>query len=823
MRYTVLKLFIFSVFISFGLLYNTSLAQNNIKNIKAVRIENPPKIDGIIDEAVWQKANIAGDFSQYEPYNDRPASLNTEVKILYDDKSIYIAAIMYDSAPDSILTELGLRDSGDQLNADRFWVDINPFNDGVNGFRFQVSASGIQTDMNMSGYTGNGGDKNWDAVWKSEVKIIENGWIVEMEIPYSALRFPKQNVHQWGINFWREIRRTRESSSWNFVNRRIGNAIASLGVLNGIEDITPPLRLALYPYLSNYVENNHQHNGWKNTINGGIDLKLGISESFTMDMTLIPDFGQVQSDALVLNLSPYEVKYDEKRQFFTEGTELFGKANLFYSRRIGSRPKGYFIAYSELQENEYITENPIETRLINATKISGRTKSGLGIGIFNAMTASSHAIITDTINEVDRTIVTQPFTNYNLLVVDQSLKNNSYISLVNTNVSGSIDGYTANVTGTDFRILDKTNMYRISGNAALSQQYFNNNDDNLGYKYSLNAGKIGGTWQYGYYRNVANNTYEQNDMGFLRHNNYISNGVSLSYNIFDPFWRFWNVTNVLSFDNSYLYEPNAYAGTTLGYQLRMLFDTRFFINFSAHYAPLTQRDFFEPRVPGRFYEIGEAMNLYLFVSSDYRKRVYFDGGINYYKIFTSHNEEHITFDAKPTFRASDKLNLSYRFYYLEKINNIGYVRHFSDNTIIFGKRHSPTLTNSITANYIFSKDISLRFNLRHYWSKVNYNDEYFLLNFDGSLNSIDIADEFRANDINYNAFTIDMMLVWYFAPGSQLSLVWKNAIYSNSDYLPLSYFDNLNHLMQEPQINSFSIKVLYYLDYQNIKRLFSAK
>ncbi|MBS4014162.1 MAG: hypothetical protein KGZ97_10470 [Bacteroidetes bacterium] len=817
MRYTYISSAILLILTFTVFLFDSSviIAQNGKKTVTAVRTEVHPKIDGIIDEDIWNSAFKASDFVQYEPYNDRPASFQTEVRIMFDDAYIYIAAIMYDAAPDSILKELGRRDSGEQLNSDRFWVDINPFNDGINGFRFQVSASGIQTDINMSGSTGNGGDRNWDAVWKSAVEINEHGWVVEMEIPYSALRFPKQNVHEWGINFWREIRRTREVSSWNFVNRKIGNSIASLGTLTGIEDITPPVRLALYPYVSNYVEKKQHKQGWTNTFNGGMDLKWGINESFTMDMTLIPDFGQVQSDALVLNLSPYEVKYDEKRQFFTEGIELFRKADLFYSRRIGAMPKGHNNIYNIVSDNEVIIENPIETRLINATKISGRTSSGLGVGFFNAMTAPSHALLVDTITNIEREISTQPFTNYNLFVLDQSLKNNSYIGLINTNVIGSIDGYTANITGADFRIHDKSNLYRISGNTAISQQYYNDKDDNFGYKYALNIGKFGGSWQYNYYRSVISNSYQQNDMGFLSHNNTINNNASLSYNIFDPFWRFWNVSNAISVNSAYLYDPYTFAGMSAGYRLRLLFDTRFFVMLNLDYAPFSQKDFFEPRVKGRFYDIGQAFNYHTFISSDYRKRIYVDASINYYQIYSEHNQKYYTLDLKPTFRASNKLNLSYRFYYNLKNNNVGYVKHIDEETIYFGKRHSPTTVNSLMANYIFSKNLSLSFDLRHYWSTVNYTGEYFLLNNNGKLERI--PENLEISDINYNAFTIDMMLIWYFAPGSQLSLMWKNAIYTNNNNIPNTFHENLSIMLKEPQINSVSLKILYYLDYSKLK------
>ncbi|MBW6497252.1 MAG: carbohydrate binding family 9 domain-containing protein [Bacteroidales bacterium] len=789
------------------------------RRLEAMRVAHPPKMDGTLSDPIWQLAFPANGFMQYEPHNDRPASFETEVRVLFDDNSIYIGALLFDPSPDSILTELGLRDADDKLNADQFWVDINPFNDGVNGFRFKVSASGVETDVNMSGSTGNRGDLNWDAVWKSQVSITDFGWVVEMEIPYSALRFPKGAMQDWGINFWREIRRTRESSSWNFVNRRIGEQLGSMGLLSGLDGIDPPLRLAFFPYVSGYMEKNGGDLGWARTFNGGMDVKYGISESFTLDMTLIPDFGQVHSDARVLNLTPYEVKYDENRQFFTEGTELFSKADLFYSRRIGTEPKGYRSVRNELLENEVIEENPVETRLINATKFSGRTSRGLGIGIFNGMTAASNALVLDTIGQQTREITTQPFTNYNLVVLDQSLPNNSYVSLVNTNVSGSAEGYMANVTGTEFRLLDRTNMFRASGKAALSQQYFSEADNNFGYKYDLNLGKYGGTWQYSYSRSVISDTYEQNDMGFLRRNNEVEDEVSLSYNVFDPFWRILNYSTGLSFEYSKLFNPRTFTGMELGYNLRVLFDTRFFIIFRANYKPQGERDYFEPRAPGRFYETDDAFDLYLMYSTDYRKRVYLDGSFYYEKINSIYNQDSFNFDFRPTFRASDRLNIGYGLNYSEKRNDIGYVRQNNPEEVYFGKRNSPTTINTLRTTYIFSPTIALNFDLRHYWSRVFYDGDYFFLNTNGRLENIE--EDLQIPDINYNAFTIDMKLTWNFAPGSQLSLVWKNIIDSRQSDASPTFLENLERTLNEPQLNSFSLKLLYYIDYQMIRRAVS--
>ncbi len=811
MRY---NLVLFSLLFLFTAL-QSSYASSERREITAFRTSQPPEIDGTLRDAVWEKANVASDFHQYEPHNDRRASFNTEVRVLYDDRSIYIAARMFDSAPDSILREMGLRNSGNSLNADRFYVDINPFNDGINGFRFQVSASGVQTDSNMSG-AGSHGDTNWDAVWISRHSITDDGWIVEMEIPYAALRFPKGDIQTWGINFWREIRRKRELSSWSFVDRRIGDAVASMGQMNGINGVKPPPRISLYPYISNYIEQNGFHRGWANSFNGGMDLKLGISPSFTMDVTLIPDFGQVQSDAKVLNLSPFEIKYDENRQFFTEGTELFEKADLLYSRRIGAQPRNYMLANQLLDSNEIVLENPLETRLINASKISGRTSGGLGVGIFNAMTAASEAILKDTISGQKRTISTQGFTNYNLVVVDQSLKNNSFISLINTSVAGAEKGYTSNVTGTEFRIMDQSNMFRISGSGAISQEYLTGTDNVYGHKYDVRIGKFGGTWQYNFSRNVISDDYNQNTMGFLRRNNQVNNAVSVSHNIFDPFWRIWTLTNSLSVNHSKLYEPGNFTGLQLQYTFRVLFDTRFFINLRNTYNPRGERDYFEPRAPGRFYRIDDSWSSHISWSSDYRKRIYFDGNMSFGRINAQLPQDTYGFMLQPTFRASDTFNFAYRFEYNKRSNDIGYVMQLDADSVFFGRRQSPTTVSTFRTTYIFNNNLSFNFNLRHYWSRVEYDNQYFLLQADGRLRSI--YDDLNISNINYNAFTIDMMITWHFAPGSRMTIAWKNIIETRGGQLFSNYIDNLDNILNQPQINSLSIRLLYYIDYSSMQR-----
>ncbi|MFH0896084.1 MAG: DUF5916 domain-containing protein, partial [Bacteroidota bacterium] len=421
------------------------------KHATAVRISSQPKIDGVLDEPFWKEISPAKDFVQFDPINGKTADQKTEAFFAYNDDALFVGIMLYDSSPDSIFKGLSKRDEVDLSNADLISVDLSPFSDGQNGMEFKVSAAGVQSDIK---YSTNGEDRSWNPVWESAVKIHNNGWVAEFKIPFSAIRFPNKDKQQWSVNLWRHVRRTREWSTWNFIDQNIDGVFNQMGLLDGIENIKPPVRLSLTPYISTYLEHYpYQISGmsnWSRAINGGMDIKYGLNESFTLDMTLIPDFGQVQSDNKVLNLTPYETRYSENRPFFTEGTELFNKAGLFYSRRIGGIRTSSFEISQQADSNEVLVEFPEEAQLINATKISGRTNKKTGLGFFNAMSANTYATFRDTITGTEHKRLTQPFTNYNIMVIDQAFAKNSYVSLINTNVYHDQGGNMANVTGSEF-------------------------------------------------------------------------------------------------------------------------------------------------------------------------------------------------------------------------------------------------------------------------------------------------------------------------------------------------------------------------------------
>src|SRR5690606_19222008 len=323
---------------------------------------------------------------------------------------------------EKILKELTERDGIG--NDDFFFILLNGYNDRQQCLQFIVTAAGVQYDAKM---TNGNEDSSWNGVWYSAVKINAESWVTEMFIPYSEIRFPEKEIQIWGLQMEREFRRTRTRYSWNPVDNTKGAFSIYDGEIHGIKNIDTPTRLSFQPYVSTYLNN---YDGESELVfNGGMDLKYGINDAFTLDMVLIPDFGQTKFDNAVLNLSAFEVQYAEQRPFFTEGTELFNKGNLFYSRRIGGSPTGN----PALGENETLTEYPARVDLINAFKISGRTEKNLGIGIFNAVTERTYAKIHNSETNQTRKALVEPLANYNVLVLDQRFGQNNSVSFVNTN------------------------------------------------------------------------------------------------------------------------------------------------------------------------------------------------------------------------------------------------------------------------------------------------------------------------------------------------------------------------------------------------------
>lgn len=816
-----------ALLITFLMMYCCCAAQTDQHRIlTAKRTNGVIKIDGIPNEAAWKDAAVMTDLIEFRPkvgaienYTDRTVSY-----LMYNDEGIYFGGFCYERTKDSIATQLSGRD-GFGTN-DYVGLIFDTYNDKLNGFEYFVTPLNEQWDAKTNPPAPNtdNEDFTWNAVWQSGAVITDSGWSFEMFIPFSAIRFGKKEIQDWGFNITRRRRKTEQQYTWNPIDPNVNGFLTQEAIWQGISHIKPPLRLQFSPYFSVY-DNHYPYNqpgikNWSSEVNGGVDVKYGINQAFTLDATLIPDFGQVQSDNQVLNLTPFEVKYNEYRPFFTEGTELFSKGNLFYSRRIGGEPLHVNDVYNETDSNETVLKNPTESKLINAVKVSGRTQGGLGIGILNAVTTAEYATIENASNKNQRKIETTPLTNYNVIVLDQTLKHNSSISFINTDVWRAGTDYDANVSAGLFELNDKKNTYNLGGKLAVSNRinYLPDDKTESGFTHELHLNKTSGHFTFTVSQERSDNKFNSDDMGYFTNNNYLNHYVYLGYNWNKP--TSWynrinlNFNNNLSFlsskispiDQTYQYER---VNVNANMQSKKLWYLGAFTGYS-----FKQNDFYEPRTSGWFFKRGAIMDLESwFESNDSKKYTYSINlitrtGVHFYNYFG------IDVLLLHSMRFNNKLSLSQSVEFTPAHNDVGYVDVDGSTAINFAKRNVNTIEHIISAKYNFTNKMGITCRVRHYVSSVD-NKEFFLLQHDGSLVT-NVGFHPDVNE-NVNYFNVDMVYTWEFAPGSFLNIVWKNAAQDYSNVVQKQYFKNLSNTIGQNSNNNFSLKIIYFLDYLKLK------
>lgn len=796
------------------------VACQKAKSLLTKRIAGEITVDGVLNETPWSSAEIASEFIQFGPNAGAPATEKTEVKVLHDDNALYIGAVIHFNDRDSVFDNLAERDNAEE--ADWFAITLDPYKSGLNGFVFQVSASGVQTDILI---IGEDEDYQWNAVWRSEVVINENDWTLEVRIPYSAIRFPKKEVQEWGINFGRLVYGKRELMFWNETDPNGPALINYLGSLNGIENIKSPVRLSVSPYVSGYVENFDGVTSYRAA--GGADLRYGINDAFTIDMTLVPDFGQVRFDNQIYNLSPFEVQFNENRQFFKEGRDLFDKGEIFYSRRIGAAPKFTDALYEELDDGESIESNPGISQLLNASKVSGRTSSGLGIGLFNGITSQTNAVVADSLGN-RRSIITDPLTNYNVFALDQNLKNNSSVSLVNTNVMRNGSYYDANVTAIMFDVFSKEQKFNYSGDFTLSQQ-IHESENIIGHRYGLAFDKSSGQLQYGIDYLEMSNTFDINDLGFLSNNNFRSLEAEIGFRTYVPKGNMVSYWYNTGFSYNTLYKPSVFTSFSLNGSTGVTWKNFLTTAIWGTVTPIAENDYFEPRVHGRYFARPGAQFLNCIISSNFNKPF----ALEFFGNFVNRNRANwnsFSGTLTPRFRLGDKWMIIFDHTLSIESNNEGVALAeelpMDGDNPVFGRRDIKTVENRLSVRHFFTNKMTLSFSGRHYWANVSYN-EFMGLNENGTLYDVaytgkDLEGK-SLHNTNFNAFTIDMVFSWFFAPGSTLSVVWKNSIFDVNDKIDINYLQNTNDLFSLGATNSISIKVLYYLDYWMIKEKLAKK
>ena len=375
-------------------------------------VTDKPVIDGKLDDECWTKGTWAGDYTQFMPNEGAKPTFPTEFNIQYDDKNLYIAFRAFDYEPEKIQRYAGVRD---ELVGDIMGITFDSYRDYRTGFEFTITAWGQKIDLVL--FNPENWDFNWDAVWKGKTGLEDSAWVAELEVPLSQLRYSNKDEQVWGMHTWRWINRLQEESNWEKLSKTGPGILYNFGELQGISGLKKSRRLEFMPFILGDLKTMEEIPGNPFTRNGrswggnmGLDAKIGISSSFTVDLTVNPDFGQVESDPSVMNLTAFETFYEEMRPFFLEGLTIFNykfdNQSLFYSRRIGHSP-----SLTIDPEEAMFVKTPDKTTILSAVKFSGTTSKGLSVGLIQSVTANEYARISDQEGNSSKRNI-EPLTNY---------------------------------------------------------------------------------------------------------------------------------------------------------------------------------------------------------------------------------------------------------------------------------------------------------------------------------------------------------------------------------------------------------------------------
>ncbi|HEX9970737.1 MAG TPA: DUF5916 domain-containing protein, partial [bacterium] len=803
----------------------------------------PPKIDGKLNDACWaEKDGWDGDFIQQQPYEGKPGSQETEFKILYDNDNLYVAIRAYDREPKKIDVRFSRHDDwyGDVVG-----ICFDSYYDHRTGYEFNLKASGSKIDLIQIDSGGNWSvDLSWDAVWDGKTAIEDSAWTAEMRIPFSQLRFAKKDEQVWGLHVWRWIQRNGEESQFQLIPLDSQGRVHRFGILKGIHGISNPRRVELLPYLRGSLnrfqpdaKNPFTKSGQKWGQNLGLDGRIGLAGNINLDYTVNPDFGQVEADPSVVNLTAFETFFEEKRPFFMEGKQMLDfnlEGNmLFYSRRIGRAPE-----YDpELNAGEY-ADVPNSTSILGAAKITGKTPSGWSLGILNSVTAKESAEIQNGGHSRQETV--EPLTNYSVGRLQRDFAGGNHsLGAMFTAVNRQVDSdlanffpeaaYTGGIDGTmqwgnrTYYINAMGMFSHVRGNRdaiarlqRLAVHYFQRPDskhitlDSSRTSLTGTAGKIeigkggNGRWRFEVVAGWLSPQLELNDLGYMQQANLIGQGSSIAYVVNKPagilnnYQISFNQSNFWNFDQEFLYDY-------------------WELSSSVTFKNFWSMDGFIEREQDRLYTSllrgGPAMRLpdvtmtHYHILSDSRKRLRFEVG--FFKSFYNDNvsDERSIF-ASLNVRASNKLDFSLSPDYGVKKDNWQYVTTRSVNDLsgktpryIIGCIDQKTLDFTIRLNYYITPDLSLQYYGQPFISAGHYSDFKSITNskakkmadrylplsgdkiqVDAQTGNIEV-DENRDGtqdyqipnpNFNFREFRSNLVLRWEYQPGSTFFLVWTH-------------------------------------------------
>src|SRR5664279_261767 len=569
-------------------------------------VTEKPVIDGKLNDECWTKGTWAGNFRQWLPNEGAKPTYPTEFNIQYDDKNLYVAIRCHDGEPHKILRQAGVRD---EFVGDMTGVNFDSYHDYRTGFEFTVTAWGQKIDLIL--FNPNNWDTNWNAVWKIKTGLEDSAWVAEYEIPLSQLRYSGKDDQVWGLHVWRWISRLQEESDWEIQSKTGPGVLFNFGELHGIKGLKKSRRLEIMPYALGDLKTVKAEPGNPFTDKGrswggnvGLDAKIGISSNFTVDMTVNPDFGQVESDPSVMNLTAFETFYEEKRPFFLEGLTIFDykfdNQSLFYSRRIGHSPSRIISPNDNL-----FVQTPDKTSIISALKFSGTTSKGLSVGLIQSVTANEFASLSD--KEGNRTSTkVEPLTSYTVARVQKGYNaGNTVIGGIMTSTNRIIndkdleflsnDAYTGGLDllhhwkdkeyYVDARLIgsyingskeaitllqqSSARYYQRPGAYYLKYDTSANHLNGWGGKFMIGKGAKG-RWKYSTGATWLSPGLELNDLGYMNTADEINQENVVSYLINQPAWIFSTYDISLEQFNTWNFN-----GTYLGSGAHLAFSSQF--------------------------------------------------------------------------------------------------------------------------------------------------------------------------------------------------------------------------------------------------------
>jgi len=833
-----------------------------------------PVIDGQLTDEAWQLGAWEGAFTQYEPRNGQEPSQPTYFKILIDDNNLFVAFKALDSSPDSIVARLTRRDQDD---GDMISIGFDSFFDQRTAFVFGVTAGGVKIDMVISN-DGQSEDNTWDPIWWVSTGIVQDGWIAEMRIPLSQLRF-KSGGDTWGLQVMRNVYRKRETSFWNHIPKEASGFVRNSGLLKGIEALKPRTVFDLTPYtVASYsshpaVDGNPFKPGYSRFANAGLDAKIGVSHNFILDLTINPDFGQVEADPSEINLTAFETFFEEKRPFFIEGRNIanfplgigeggIGSDNLFYSRRIGRQPRGRISPGA----GAFIYV-PSFTSILGAAKLTGRTENGLSVALMHSIAAGEHAEID--LNGVRSFEKVEPLTNFFVGRMQQELnQGNTLLGGMVTSVnrvdhdllseqmhSNAFSG------GVDFTQFFADRTWMVNVNAALSHvtgseaailltqrssaRYFQRPDaDHLDLdpaRTSLTGtgGRIqiarigGGHWSYVAAMLWKSPEFEINDIGYMREADQILPAAFAGYNQWNPrgIYRSFNIGmaayNLLNFDGKLLV-----TGGNINASMR-------FVNFWSAWGSLEVN----PTITStNLLRGGPAIKLPGGVSggfgfvTDGRKRLVARVQTNLGRNAQGH-AANFRVSSGLTYHPLDNLNFSFNPSYSSQFNNLQYIRQTTLNNhprYLFGAIEQYVLNFSFRVNFTLRPGLTLQYwgqpfvasgkftQFKHISNPManSYNDRFHVftpnqIQFINQSYQVDenidgITDYWFGNpDFRVAEFLSNLVLKWEYSPGSTLYLVWSQDRSGFSQDGNIDFFQNVGDLFARKGTDIFLLKFTY--------------